>query len=112
MAESPSSSLPPSLPEARMAQAHVVDPPTAQTRRKVVMASFIGNFVEWFDYAAYGYLAAVISTVFFPETDKTTALLATFAVFAISFLVRPLGGVVWGTSATRWAGSRHCRCRS
>ena len=96
MAESPSSSLPPSLPEARIAQAHVIDPPTAQTRRKVVMASFIGNFVEWFDYAAYGYLAAVISTVFFPDTDKTTALLATFAVFAISFLVRPLGGVVWG----------------
>jgi MHS family proline/betaine transporter-like MFS transporter len=79
-----------------MAQAHVIDPPTAQTRRKVVMASFIGNFVEWFDYAAYGYLAAIIATVFFPETDKTTALLATFAVFAISFLVRPLGGVVWG----------------
>ena len=96
MAELPSSSLPPSLPEARMAQAHVIDPPTAQTRRKVVMASFIGNFVEWFDYAAYGYLAAIIATVFFPETDKTTALLATFAVFAISFLVRPLGGVVWG----------------
>ena len=94
--ESPSSSLPPSLPEARIAQAHVIDPPTSQTRRKVVMASFIGNFVEWFDYAAYGYLAAVISTVFFPDTDKTTALLATFAVFAISFLVRPLGGVVWG----------------
>ena len=96
MAETPSSSLPPSLPEARMAQSHPVDPPSAQTRRKVVMASFIGNFVEWFDYAAYGYLAAVISTVFFPETDKTTALLATFAVFAISFLVRPLGGIVWG----------------
>ncbi len=96
MAESPSSSLPPTLPEARFAQAHVIDPPTAQTRRKVVAASFIGNFVEWFDYAAYGYLAATISTVFFPNTDRTTALLATFAVFAISFLVRPLGGVVWG----------------
>ena len=96
MAEMPSSSLPPSLPEARMAQSRPADPPSAQTRRKVVMASFIGNFVEWFDYAAYGYLAAVISTVFFPEADKTTALLATFAVFAISFLVRPLGGVVWG----------------
>jgi MHS family proline/betaine transporter-like MFS transporter len=79
-----------------MAQSRPADPPSAQTRRKVVMASFIGNFVEWFDYAAYGYLAAVISTVFFPEADKTTALLATFAVFAISFLVRPLGGVVWG----------------
>lgn len=96
MAETPSSSLPPSLPEARMAQGHLVEPPSAQTRRKVMVASFIGNFVEWFDYAAYGYLAAIIATVFFPETDKTTALLATFAVFAISFLVRPLGGVVWG----------------
>ncbi|TMR37383.1 MFS transporter [Actinomadura geliboluensis] len=66
------------------------------TRRRVVAASFIGNFIEWFDYAAYGYLAATISTVFFPATDRTTALLATFAVFAISFFVRPLGGFVWG----------------
>ncbi|MFH9980801.1 MFS transporter [Streptomyces sp. NPDC017179] len=66
------------------------------TRRRVVAASFIGNFVEWFDYAAYGYLAATISTVFFPDTDRTTALLATFSVFAVSFFVRPFGGFVWG----------------
>ncbi|MFE9169443.1 MFS transporter [Streptomyces kebangsaanensis] len=66
------------------------------TRRRVVAASFIGNFVEWFDYAAYGYLAATISTVFFPDTDRTTALLATFVVFAVSFFVRPIGGFVWG----------------
>jgi len=65
-------------------------------RRRVVTASFIGNFVEWFDYAVYGYLAAVISSVFFPDTDRQTALLATFAVFAISFFVRPLGGFFWG----------------
>ena len=64
-------------------------------RRRVVTASFIGNFVEWFDYAVYGYLAAVISSVFFPEADRQTALLATFAVFAISFFVRPLGGFFW-----------------
>ncbi|MFJ2303647.1 MFS transporter [Streptomyces sp. NPDC087787] len=70
-----------------------VDP---STRRRVVAASFIGNFVEWFDYAAYGYLAATISTVFFPDTDRTTALLATFSVFAVSFFVRPFGGFVWG----------------
>jgi MFS transporter, MHS family, proline/betaine transporter len=66
------------------------------TRRRVVGASFIGNFVEWFDYAVYGYLATTIAAVFFPETDPQTALLATFALFAISFLVRPLGGFVWG----------------
>ena len=66
------------------------------TRRRVITASFIGNFVEWFDYAVYGYLAATIAGAFFPNQDKQTALLATFAVFAISFFVRPLGGFVWG----------------
>jgi MHS family proline/betaine transporter-like MFS transporter len=65
-------------------------------RRRVIAASFIGNFVEWFDYAVYGYLAATISTVFFPSTDRTTSLLLTFGVFAISFFVRPVGGMVWG----------------
>lgn len=67
-----------------------------ETRRRVVTASFIGNFVEWFDYAVYGYLAATISSVFFPEADRQTALLATFGVFAVSFFIRPLGGFVWG----------------
>lgn len=56
----------------------------------------MGNFVEWFDYAAYGYLATVIALTFFPQTDSATGLLATFAVFALSFLVRPVGGLVWG----------------
>lgn len=65
-------------------------------RRRVLTASFVGNFVEWFDYAVYGYLAAIISTVFFPAADRTTGLLLTFAVFAISFFVRPVGGLVWG----------------
>jgi MHS family proline/betaine transporter-like MFS transporter len=73
-----------------------VDPPTALRRRRVVTASFVGNFVEWFDYAVYGYLAATLAVVFFPESDPHTALLATFALFAISFVVRPLGGFVWG----------------
>ncbi|MBE4718081.1 MFS transporter, partial [Pseudarthrobacter sp. AB1] len=62
----------------------------------MVAASFIGNFVEWFDYAVYGYLAVTIAAVFFPESDPQTGLLLTFALFAISFLVRPLGGFVWG----------------
>lgn len=64
--------------------------------RRATIASFMGNFVEWFDYAAYGYLATVIATTFFPQSDKASGLLATFAVFALSFLVRPLGGLVWG----------------
>ncbi|GHD10345.1 proline/betaine transporter [Zhihengliuella salsuginis] len=66
------------------------------TRRRVVAASFIGNFVEWFDYAVYGYLAVTITAVFFPESDPQTGLMLTFGLFAISFFVRPLGGFVWG----------------
>ncbi|OZY41553.1 MFS transporter [Pseudomonas fragi] len=64
--------------------------------RRAATASFMGNFVEWFDYAAYGYLATIIALTFFPQTDTTTGLLATFAVFALSFIVRPFGGLVWG----------------
>lgn len=75
-----------------------------QALRKAARASFMGNFVEWFDYAAYGYLATIIAATFFPQADKTSGLLATFAVFALSFLVRPLGGVVWGH-----LGDRHGR---
>lgn len=69
---------------------------------KAATASFIGNFVEWFDYAAYGYLATVIAEVFFPDSAPTTALLATFAVFAISFVVRPIGGIFWGHVGDRY----------
>lgn len=75
--------------------------------RKAATASFIGNFIEWFDYASYGYLAAVIATVFFPESDRAVALMSAFFVFAISFLLRPVGAVFWGNwgdkYGRRWA---------
>lgn len=64
--------------------------------KKTVFGAAIGNLIEWFDYATYGYLATVIAAVFFAPGNKTAALLATFAVFAVSFVVRPLGGVIWG----------------
>lgn len=73
-----------------------VESATGGVLRQVVAASFIGNFVEWFDYAVYGYLATVIARVFFPESSPTTGLLAAYAVFAISFIIRPIGGLVWG----------------
>ncbi|MCI9888617.1 MFS transporter [Micrococcales bacterium 31B] len=79
---------------------------TSETRRRVITASFIGNFVEWFDYAIYGYFAVVISTVFFPEANRQAGLLLTFGVFAISFFVRPLGGFIWGHLGDRM-GRKH-----
>lgn len=72
------------------------------TMRRVVSASFLGNLVEWFDYAVYGYLSTTIAGVFFPGSSPTSGLLATFGVFALSFVVRPLGGVFWGHFGDRF----------
>ena len=69
--------------------------------RKVLGASFIGNFVEWFDFAVYGFLAVTIASLFFPPGNPTLALLQTFAVFAVSFALRPLGGIVFGILGDR-----------
>ena len=67
-----------------------------KTLRRAAGASFIGNFIEWFDYASYGYLAAVIGTVFIPSEDKNIQLISAFAIFAMSFILRPIGGLIWG----------------
>ncbi|WP_244923370.1 MFS transporter [Ochrobactrum quorumnocens] len=69
--------------------------------RKVLIASSLGNFVEWFDYASYGYLATIIAVVFFPDISHSAALMATFAIFAISFIIRPIGGIIWGSIGDR-----------
>ena len=67
-----------------------------QNLKRAASACFIGNFVEWFDYAAYGYLAVVIAAVFFPTENALVGLMSAYAVFALSFMVRPIGGIFWG----------------
>lgn len=67
-----------------------------KTFKKVVISSFLGNFIEWFDYGSYSYFAAIIGAVFFPSDDPLVATMNSFAVFALSFLVRPLGALFWG----------------
>lgn len=71
------------------------------TLRRVLAASAIGNFIEWFDFAIYGFMAVIISQHFFPQGDPTLALIQTFAVFAVSFALRPLGGIFFGTLGDR-----------
>jgi MHS family proline/betaine transporter-like MFS transporter len=65
-------------------------------RRKVLIAAGIGVFVEYFDFATYGFLATTLAHVFFPSANTTVALLQTFGVYAVSYVVRPLGGLVFG----------------
>ena len=61
-----------------------------------LMAGFIGNVVEWYDFALYGYMATYISILFFPGDDRLISLLSTYGVFAAGFVMRPLGSVVFG----------------
>jgi len=76
-------------------------PPSTAVRKAVTGAS-IGNAVEWFDFAIYGFLAtAYIAPNFFSSGNDTAALLGTFAIFAAAFFMRPLGGFVFGPLGDR-----------
>ena len=75
--------------------------------RKARIAGVIGNVVEWYDFALYGYLAVIIGRLFFPTEDPTASLLASYGVFAAGFIMRPLGAVVFG-----WLGDTIGRGRT
>jgi MFS transporter, MHS family, shikimate and dehydroshikimate transport protein len=64
---------------------------------KVALASFIGTAIEWYDFFLYGTAAALVfNRLFFPSFDPLTGTMAAFATFAVGFVARPLGGVVFG----------------
>lgn len=79
-----------------MAHTHIEDDQKHKILKRVVGSSFLGNFIEWFDYASYSYLSVVIGTVFFAADDKLVTTMSAFAIFALSFLVRPIGALFWG----------------
>ncbi|MBM6591525.1 MFS transporter [Brevibacterium sp. RIT 803] len=64
--------------------------------RTAIGGTTVGNFMEWFDFGVYGYLAVTMTTVFTEGMDRQMGLLVTLFGFAVSFLVRPLGGMVLG----------------
>ncbi len=77
----------------------VVDP---RGMRRSVAGTAVGNFMEWYDFGVYSYLATVIATVFFPSGGSSAAtLIGTFGILAASFAVRPLGGIVLGPLGDR-----------
>ncbi|NVH72190.1 MFS transporter [Paraburkholderia sp. JPY432] len=82
--------------------------PQAQARsllRRAIAASALGNATEWFDYGIYAYGLSYISAALFPGSTSQATLFA-LATFAISFLVRPLGGLFWGPLGDR-LGRKH-----
>ncbi len=64
--------------------------------KKVLVASLVGSSIEWFDYFLYGTVAALVfNTAFFHSDDPTVGLMLAYASFALSFFIRPLGGVIF-----------------
>src|SRR5690242_17244913 len=74
-------------------------------RHRVVLASILGNGLEWFDFVAYGYFASIVADVFFPA-ESDLSLLLTYATFAVGFVVRPIGGILIGAYADRYGRQR------
>ncbi|SDS10970.1 MFS transporter [Bradyrhizobium canariense] len=70
-------------------------------RRRAIVASAIGNFLELFDFAIYGFLAIPLGAHFFPSTDPLISLLSSFATFGVGFIMRPVGAVVIGIYGDR-----------
>ena len=69
---------------------------------RTVSTSMIGNLFEFYDFALFGYFAPVIGKLFFPSGKGSTELIAAFGAFAAGFLVRPLGGLLFGHIGDRY----------
>lgn len=82
------------------ANSEVGEAPSPEVVKRAVAASAIGNATEWFDYGIYAYGVTYISAAIFPGDTQSATLLA-LMTFAVSFLVRPLGGLVWGPLGDR-----------
>jgi MHS family alpha-ketoglutarate permease-like MFS transporter len=78
-----------------------------RARIMAIVGASSGNLVEWYDFYAYAFAAIYFAHAFFPAGDTTAQLLNTAAVFAVGFLMRPLGGWLFG-----WMADRHGRRRS
>ncbi|MET7994997.1 MFS transporter [Amycolatopsis sp. NPDC005232] len=80
---------------------------TGARRRRIIIAASAGNFAEWYDWGVYGVVATIIAAKFFPGNDPAVALLNTYAVFALGYIARPIGGIFFG-----WIGDKYGRRRA
>lgn len=65
-------------------------------KKKTIFAGIFGNALEWYDFTTYAFFAPILASLFFPSKNPYASLLMTFGVFALSFLVRPIGALIFG----------------
>jgi MHS family proline/betaine transporter-like MFS transporter len=73
-----------------------------RSHRRVILAGIAGNVMEWYDFSIYGYFARTIGQLYFPADDPVLSLLASYSAFAVGFLMRPLGAVLFGYIGDRF----------
>ncbi len=72
----------------------------------MIFAAMIGNALEYYDFTLYGFFAAYLSPLYFPSNDPSTSIISSFGVFAAGFLMRPLGGLIFGHLGDRYGRKR------
>lgn len=73
---------------------------------KRLLSNTLGNVLEWYDFTLYGTLAPIIANLFFPSKNALVSLIMTFGAFAAGFLMRPLGGIIYGHIGDRFGRKR------
>ena len=68
----------------------------SNTDSRQILGGTVGNVLEWYDFAVYGFLAPIMSPLFFPADSGLTGLMKTYGIFAAGYLMRPIGGVIFG----------------
>jgi MHS family proline/betaine transporter-like MFS transporter len=92
------------VPEIVPEHVHTQEFHTPKAVRRGIIAGVVGNMLEWYDFALFGFFAQQIGAHFFPSGNPTVSLLAAFGTFAAGFLMRPVGGALFG-----WIGDRFGR---
>jgi MHS family proline/betaine transporter-like MFS transporter len=92
------------VPDILPEHVHTQEFRTPVAVRRGILAGVVGNMLEWYDFALFGFFARQLGAHFFPAGDPTVSLLAAFGTFAAGFLMRPVGGALFG-----WIGDRFGR---
>ena len=92
------------VPEIVPDHVHTQEFHTPGAVRRGILAGVVGNMLEWYDFALFGFFAQQLGAHFFPSGNPTVSLLAAFGTFAAGFLMRPVGGALFG-----WIGDRYGR---
>lgn len=91
-------------PDVIASRSDVPDSMTKAQRIRAIVGASSGNLVEWFDFFAYAFTSIYFASAFFPSGNQTSQLLATTGIFAVGFVMRPLGGWLFG-----WLADTHGR---